>query len=82
MKMMRSKINYLMFPETDLKRFFTRSSCREFHCLDACEAQKILIGDPRGKASDELDDLQLDENSHEAGNIEAACSMANRYDSN
>jgi len=60
---------------------YSAFSCDEFHCLDACEVDKIINGGPPGAASidDELENIQTNGTSHRRGNVEAACAQAKRY---
>ena len=58
------------------------STCDEFHCLDACEVDKVIWGGPPGTALtglDELEALETGTTSHRRGNVEAACAQAKRY---
>ena len=41
------------------------STCENFHCLDACEANLMI--------RDFLDPIQTKANYHKDGNVEAAC---------
>lgn len=85
---MASIVTFLTGADNDHNPFYLEQfnedsayTCDEFHCLDACEVDKIIHGGPPGFATidDELEALETDADSHHRGNIEAACAQAKRY---
>jgi len=88
-KNIASIITFLTGSDNDHNPFYLEQfnensaySCDEFHCLDACEVDKIIMGGPPGSAlvgTDELEAVQTNGTSHHRGNVEAACAQAKRY---